>query len=639
MNTLCGFLEQCSTSPGLRIRHLSYKTETWTRAFNIYLTKSDSNKSKPLRRLLLTLGHLVSNHPVDTEKNLLLGIAISIVTRAIRKQDDHADIKPAIQVLEHFLSRGLIYATEVAQVERQEDFGRFRMMSMRSDNQNSDTEQGKVNQSVQTFAIRVLEWMRYPDCAPAVGRFLPAFFKSHEKHNDGAVHTSEDGGIPLWIKPLKQTLERHQGLLEVFEIHILPGLLLLGPRDIKSFLKTLPFDSIQSGNPGLSSVSDIQLCLLVAKIAKDSTLRKYFGQGQSTSLDSENLGISLLEHPSSIVRVAALSLLVSSSASSRPFCRRVLRRLQQCLPYFHIEVNAKPRNEFIALMKKLSMRLRGATMSLLRRGQDPNDLTEMQTSMPAHSIADYDGERPMRSGNAIEHALDEKLPFLEDHLAFRRWYMVFLLQELRPTASYQSHITALKILNFLMEQTMDIRNTPSKSNIDYLGALNEHLPKDLFLRALTELLLDPFDDVRQSANTVFDLYLSTNSMPHIGTSRGEIHGRADLIGPEAKSPVQRLDNEEQNRKVNHSIFVDLHEAEKKMRATGRADHADGFARLNYLLFATSGVMAEPAIWHQSRFLIVDRVISTLEQEVGIAKDDLLFAVSSRPLHGHLIALR
>lgn len=571
---------------------------------------------------------------------MLLGIAISIVTRAIRKQDDHADIKPAIQVLEHFLSRGLIYATEVAQVERPEDLGRFRMMSMRIDHQNSDTEQEQVNQSVQTFANRVLEWMRYPDCAPAVGRFLPAFFKSLEgNHSDGAVYASKDGGIPLWIKPLKQTLERQQGLLEVFEIHILPGLLLLGPSDIKAFLKTLPFDSIQSGNPGFSSVSDIQLCLLVAKIAEDSTLRKYFGQGQSTSLDSENLGISLLEHPSSSVRIAALSLLVSSSASSRPFCRRVLRRLQQCLPYFHIEVSAKPRNEFIALMKKLSMRLKGATTSLLRRGQDPNDLTGMQTSMPAHSVTEHDGERPVSSGNAIRQAPNEGSPFLEDHLAFRRWYLVFLLQELRPTASYQSHITALKILNFLTEQITDLRNTPSKSHIDYLGALNEHLPRGLFLRPLTELLLDPFDDVRQSANTVFDLYLSTNSMPHIGTSRGEIHGRADSIDPEAKNPAQGLDNEEQNRKVNHSIFVDLNEAEKKTRATGRADHADGFARLNDLLFTTSGVMAEPAIWHQSRFLIVDRVISTLEQEVGIAKDDLLFAVSSRPLHGHLIALR
>ena len=571
---------------------------------------------------------------------MLIGIAISIVTRAIRKQDDHADIKPAIQVLEHFLSRGLIYATEVAQVEKPEDFGRFRMMSMKSDNQNSDIEQEKVNQSVQTFAIRVLEWMRYPDCAPAVGRFLPAFFKSlEENHSDGAVHTSKDGGIPLWIKPLKETLEQHQGLLEVFEIHILPGLLLLGPRDIKSFLKTLPFDSIQSGNTGLDSVSDIQLCLLVAKIAKDSTLRKYFGQGQSTSFDSENLGISLLEHPSSIVRVAALSLLVSSSASSRPFCRRVLRRLQQCLPHFHIEVNAKPRNEFIALMKKLSMRLRGATMSLLRRVQDPNDLTEMQTSIPAHSVAEYDGERPMSSGNFIEHALDEELPFLEDHLAFRRWYIVFLLQELRPTASYQSHITTLKILNFLTEQTMDLRNTPSKSNIDYLGALNEYLPKGLLLRPLTELLLDPFDDVRQSANTVFDLHLSTNSLPQVGTSRGEIHDRADSIDPEARDPAQGLDNEEQNRKANHSLFVDLNEAEKRAGATGRADHADGFGRLNNLLFTTGGTMTEPATWHQSRFSIVDRVISTLEREVDTANDDLLFAVSSRPLHGHLIALR
>lgn len=581
----------------------------------------------------------MSKHRVDTDKNLLLGTAICIATRAIRKQHDLADIKPAIQALEHFISRGLICATEIAQVKRPEELGRLRMMSTK-DNQNPDDEQEQINLSVQEFAISVLEWMRYPDCAPAVGRFLPVFFKSlQKKQRDGAVYISKDDVIPLWISPLKQTLERHQGLLEVFEIHLLPGLLLLGPADIKAFLKTLPFDSIQRGDMGSSSVSDNQLCLLVAKTAEDSSLRKYFGHGQSTSLDSEKLGISLLEHSSSSVRIAALSLLVSSSASARPFCRRVLRSLRQCLPKFHVEVNAKSRNEVIALVKKLCMRLRGATMSLLRCGQDPNIMTEVQTSMAALSVANYDGEGPVSSENVIEQVLDEETPILEDHLAFRRWYMVFLLQELRPTASYQAHITALKILSFLTEQTIDFHNTLSKSHLDYFGALNEHIPRGLFLRSLTELLLDPFDDVRQSANTVFDLYLLTNSTPQMGISRSELHEQTDSDNSEAKNQAQELDDKEHNGKANHSIFINVNKAEKKTGSTGRADHADGFGRLNNLLFTTSGAIAKSASWHHSRYLIVDRVISTLEKEVGIAKDDLLFAVSCRPLHGHLIALR
>ena len=521
-----------------------------------------------------------------------------------------------------------------------EELGHIRMMSGKHGNQNPDIQQEEVNQSVQEIALQVLDWVQYPDCAPAVGRFLPVFFKSlEESHSASAVHTSREGVLPLWVYPVKQTLERNQELMEVFEIHILPGLLRLGPADVEAFLTILPFESIQRGDIRSSNISDIHLCLLVAQIAEDSSLRNYFGQGQSTRLDPEILGISLLEHSSSSVRVSALSLLVSSSVSARPFCRRILRHLRQCLPNFHVEANAKPRNEFIALMKKLCMRLRSATMSLSRRVQNSDTLTEKQRSITTPSVAEFDGEGPLNSRNVVEQALKETLPILEDHLAFRGWYMMFLLQELRPTASYQSHITALKILNFVMDQPVDLRNTPSKIRTDNFGTLYEDVPRSLFLRPLTELLLDPFDDVRQSANTVFDQHFLTNSAPQRGTSRRGVHDQAHSVDLEAENQAHELDNERHNRRVNHSIFVDLNKAEKKTGDTGRADHADGFGRLNSLLFTTSGAVAKPASWHESRYLIVERVISTLEKEVAIAKDDLLFAVSSRPLHGHLIALR
>ena len=603
---------------------------------SIYLTKSDNNKSKPLRGLLLILARLVAKHPVEEERDLLLGIASCVATRAIRKQEEFANIKPSLQVLEHFISKSLIGAAEIAQINKPEEFGTFRVKSMKKGNPASDTQQELVNQSVQNFALTVLEWMQYPDCAPTVGRFMPLFFKSFEGPQSESNYASKDGVIPLWIHPMKQRLERHPELLENFEIHILPGLLRLGPVDVKAFLKTLPFVTVQRGNIGPSSISDIQLCLLVAKTAEDPLLRKYFGQGQSTSLDLENLGISLLEHSSPSVRITALSLLVSSSASARPFSRRVLRRVQQCIPYFHVEVNAKPRNEFIALMRKLCVRLQGATMSLLRRGPQPATLKREQISPTALPVADFEGEAQVSAVNVIEQAQDEESHILEEHLAFRKWYMLFLLQELRPTASYQSHITALKILSFLREQINSLYTTFSKGHNDYFDALNEHLPRGLFLRPLTDLLSDPFDDVRQSAKSLFDIHLSTNTLPQIKKLQGKTNDEPNIAGQET---YNQADREEVHRDANHSILVDLNKAERKAGITGRADHADGFGRLNDLLYTTSGSLVQPAQWHQSRYLIVNRVISTLEREVEIAKDNLLLAVSSRPLHGHLIALR
>ena len=637
LNALCGFLEQCSTSSEYRTKALPYNVETWTRAFNIFVTKSDNNKPKPLRWLLLTLGGLIASHPVDADKDLLLGTAICTASRAIRKKLDTADVKPAIQVLEHFLTKDLISAAEIAQIKKPEELRNSRNASVNEDNQSHDTKQGQVNQSIQEFAISALEWVQYPDCAPTVGRFLPRFFNSlEESQSDSAVHLSKEAVRPLWISPVKQYLERHQGLLEVFGIHVLPGLLRLGPTHANAFLNLLPYQNIQRGNIGSSSIPDIQLCLLVAKTAEDPGLRNYFNQRHSSLLDTEDLGISLLEHSSSDVRIAALSLLVSSSASARPFRRRVLRRVRECIPHFHVEVNPKPRNEFIALIKKLCIRLRGATISLLECDQDPGTFNGEQTATSASPVASVDCEQPVRLMNTIEQAVDDVSRVLEEHLAFRKWYMVFLLRELHPTASYQSHITALKVLECLMGQDCACRNTSIKGQQDYIDSSNEDLPRGFFLRPLTELLLDPFDDVRQFADTALSIYLTTSSRPRISQSTGGVETKVGLVDQEAKN---QADNEVDDLSVNQSILSALNKAETIAGLTGRADHADGFGRLINVLYETAGTLAKPARWQQSCYSIVDHLLSTIEKEVDLAKEDLLIAVSSKPLHGRLIALR
>ena len=637
LNALCGFLEQCSNSSEYRIKALSYKAETWTRAFNIFVTKSANNKPKPLRWLLVTLGRLIASHPVDADKDLLLGTAICTASRAIRKEHDTADVKPAIQVLEHFLTKDLISTAEIAQIKKPEELRNSRNSSVNMDNQSHDTQQGQVNQSVKEFALSALEWVQYPDCAPAVGRLLPVLFTSlEESQSNSAVHISEEAVRPLWISPVKQYLERHQGLLEVFGIHVLPDLLRMGPTHVNAFLKILPFENIQRGNIGLSSIPDIQLCLLVAKTAEHPGLKKFFSQRHSRLLDAEDLGISLLEHSSSDVRIAALSLLLSSSASARPFSGRVLHRVRQCIPYFHVEVNPKPRNEFIALMKKLCMRVRDATISLLRRGQDPGTFNGEQTATAASPVASVNCEQPVSSMDTLEQAIDDVPRILEEHLAFRKWYMVFLLRELHPTASYQSHITALKVLECLMGQDCACRNTSMKGGQDYIDSLNEHLPRGLFLRPVTELLLDPFDDVRQYADTVLSLYLTTISSSRISKLAGEAEHKVGLVDREAKN---QADDEVDQPSVNQSIVSALNKAEKIAGLTGRADQADGFGRLTNILYETAGTLAKPARWHQSCYLIVDHLLSTIEEEVDIAKEDLLIAVSSKPLHGRLIALR
>ena len=587
----------------------------------------------------MTLTEILNKHEQDNLKSSLIGHVVSRATRAICGHPDTASIKPAIQALEHFVHVGLTTAQRVIDYAIKISGGsqaisEARTGSLMEVKTKSTTIQR--DEQVGSFAMSVLGWVQFPDCAPAAGRFLSIFFQSLNAESGGKAISDET--VPLWIYPVKQTINRHPELLEEFEHHVLPGLLVLSPTDTRAFLETLPLRDITRGNAGPDAAADIQLCLLIAKVAarlkirsgsageNESTLANGFANSrgrngteelESFSIDSEALACSHLEHPSASVRLSALSLLISSSVTSKPFTQRILEILRVCIPYFHLEVNPKARNEYIALMKKLCLRIRLAIMSLLRAHQTSIKFgfEESSTSKAVSVTEDTVACKPREQ-------------LLRAHLVFRKRYLLFLFHELRPTASYQSHITALKILHPLLGEDWASPVALSGGNYNYLNALDKGLPWNSFYQPLYDLLLDPFDDVRQSAALVIETCVQRDLAAYVpspaATTEEEIHEIDQTGEVTADAPI---------------LNIVLHMAEKKAKQTGRADHADGVGRLYELLYLSNRVIVESTKRHHSSFPILDRLISEIEKEVKIATDDLLQAIGNASLHGHLIALR
>ena len=639
LNALCGFIEQCDVSSVPELRDLSRSLGAWTKAFNIFLERSERHKTKPVRRLLLTLTQILNKHEYDNVTLSLIGHVVSRATRTICGQPDTASVKPAIQALEHFINVGLITGRQIVsyviKVSGGSQATSEAVMGSLLEGKNESTSVQR-HEAVESFAMSVLEWVQFPDCAPAAGRFFSTFFQS--LNTDSCDRASSDEIVPLWIYPVKQAINRHLELLEVFEHHVLPGLLTLSPTDTRTFLKTLPLRDLKRGTVGPDAATNIHLCFLIAKVA--ATLKLGSGSAgenentptkgaansrdqsgteepESFLTDSEALACSYLYHVSASVRLSALSLLISSSVTSKPFTQSVLETLRLCLPYFHIEVNAKARNEYIALMRKLCVRLERAIMSFLRAGYTSLKFgfDESSTSQP-ESV----------TNNTATWKPHEQL--LRSHIGFRKRYLLFLLHELRPTASYQSHITALKILHPLFEGESARRAALSRANYEHLNALDETLPMNLCHRALYDLLLDPFDDVRQWAAWVLELCIQKDlaalGSPLVGTLREKPDGvdqKGEIIADGAV------------------IDTELYMAEKKAELTGRADDADGVGRLYELLYTANQVTVEQTKRHHSSSAIMDRLITNTEKEVIIATDNLLHAIGNASLHGHLIALR
>lgn len=339
---------------------------------------------------------------------------------------------------------------------------------------------------------------------------------------------------------------------------------------------------------------------------------------------SQTLALGLLDHRSPMIRIHALSLLIRSKSQKEILGEQVLQKLKASLPYFHCEVESKTRNEFIALAQKLIMRVI-AVISSQNQAVEPCQpcadihrytlaLAQFKAGIPVVILPPEWTLTSREKDNAgcthPESRSTKKevmltAATLEHHVSFFRWYTSFLALELKSTATYQRHITALGILEHMQYKSPRTRSTCSpdpRSWIDEVGIMKCPSYTQALIRPLCDLMTDAFDDVRASAASCLFFVLESCSQPWI----------------------TRID-----------IPQKIHMAEQLMRATGRADHADGFARWCQLHCQIGPL----CLWPEGNAQALEHALASLQADVTIASSHLRTAVEHSPLHGHIIGLR
>lgn len=318
---------------------------------------------------------------------------------------------------------------------------------------------------------------------------------------------------------------------------------------------------------------------------------------------SQCISHRLLLHVSSSVRIAALRLFIDVASSTKPLTRDVLLALQQKLPHFHGETDSRARNEFVSAIKKLFSRLQGIIPRLNK----------------------VEGVFPIPSEISMARFNTRSSGPLEDHFKFLTWYFSFLLGELQPVASYQRHISALKVMQQLSNSGVHKYLQHRRAIIAASSGGEE--PQYSFhdsslFRLLLDLIVDPFDDVRSAAAALVQAFPKRmRSDP--GSANSDM-----LSGAHGGHRQERL-----------TVSLTLQRAEALMRRTGRADCADGVGRLYDVLYGFQDLAMAPADCHRERGDIMRILIANLESDVKVAQSDLQQAILSAPLHGYLIALR
>ena len=149
------------------------------------------------------------------------------------------------------------------------------------------------------------------------------------------------------------------------------------------------------------------------------------------------LVLQLLSHRSSKVRIQALEFVVSTYKVPHHIDQDVLKHVLRSMDGFHSETEPQARTDFVDAIKILFSRIES---SVHRLDKEAADMEKLQTDTGQNSSAYL--------------TCETKREYLN---VFVRGYSRLLQAGLQLSASYQQHISCLKIMEYLVSATGDIK--------------------------------------------------------------------------------------------------------------------------------------------------------------------------------------
>lgn len=592
---LCGFVEQASKSQSADIQQWAFSYDVVEKLFTFYIEWNEYDHHRSMRLVLDLIAHLLQKNPqleqsAATKKTLLDNLISIIVGRSTKPV-----AKSAIKTVEHFVSKN-VFALE--------DIRKCYQVYYEGTETNPLFVWG-------SFVSHLFNWMRLHFVSPAAGKFIVCLYRYLRQGNDGP---SAVPSVDVWHWWLLDFLNKEPLLVERIKNYIFIPLFKLDRPETLLFLQRM--NELRPVSETSKEAVDTAALLQLAALETGKKVGlvdepALSGDAESLKDDSciilhEKVLESVLAHPSHEVRSLAFSILITSPSTTKPYSSTALDLLKKHIGAFFADADAKFRVDISAGARDMFKRIRGAIVVLKR--SIPRARAKAEKAKLAGKLGDAavntSGPVLYRT-NLISLPEAQLVECLEYHERFLKWYLSFLCDELIPTASYQRHIASLKALGSifrLQSENAKTWETPDEQELFF------DVFDDKWMRALFDLLMDPFDDVRNATSIVLRSLFGNPRFRKFSLSKDSDITNAcqDLVSFSAK-------------------------ANELARRTSRADHADGVARISQLLYNFLGDQKQ-------RLALLDQLISELDRKITLAETDLGRAVLDVPVHGDFAAL-
>ncbi|KAK6207536.1 HEAT repeat protein [Colletotrichum tabaci] len=589
---LCGFVEQSSKSDKPALRQWAFSDQPSLRLFNFFIKWNETEQHRSMKLVLDLLPSLIRRNPdravADAVKTTVLDTLISI----IGPQSTKPLLKSSLKAMDHFASKSVFTVEDIADSYRR---------TQPSCSWESDIALW------QDFFGQMLDWMTMHYVCPTAGKFIVTIFRALRQRslkNPQAAGT-EQFSVETWLRWVQAAISKTPSLLEGIKTYVFLPLFKDERKDSVQILEQINSMWSASGSAVAELNTLAQLNLAVLEVGKKVGMVEEPGaiyREESSSVVLEETVLErVLSHPSHELRSLALSLIIASPSTTRPYSPVALRLLQIHLPTYFSESDAKFRMEVLSKLKDMFKRNRGAIFILHK------SLARLKAfdGAAAANGAPKAPPKPPKQANHRTNILfwpeDKLRESLKQHEEFLAWYIGFLRSELIPTASFQRHFTSLRAVAFILKLEADLAKTWETEEDETLFF---SLFDEKWTRTLLDLIMDPFDDVRENATGVLKSLFADERFKCLVGTRG----------------------------VSPTLEEFLLRAEDIARKTARADHADGVARTNELLFR----------FYDGRDVQVahiSKLADLLENKLTFAEADLGNAVLEAPVHGYFASLR
>ncbi|KAL5444724.1 hypothetical protein PMIN07_003330 [Paraphaeosphaeria minitans] len=608
-NILCTILERCQAMELQYVQDAILDDSIWSRAFKIYLEKSDGAKGKSVRQVLVTLTSILLRNQSPRAFELQEWAIFNLVD-IICLRKDRSKVKPALQGLAHFIQK------DIATIPR--------LMAIHANIVGNTSGSSIAGPDIQPLFSALLAWIVHHDTSLSAGHVVKNFLAQLRRTSHQDPSTVYDSVASVWMKPVVECLHQWPDRIQEVKTHVFPHCFLPNVEEYVHFLSYLHFSRhVDSKGPipealsaylieinVLDDFEEFRILLAAIQTGKelgvlkdtDYRIQKTIEIEQDALILPDDIFGGWLSHMESEVRLAGLFLCVYSTNVTRTITGGIFKYLQKNLLHLHTDPDVNFRRELISYIQRLFNRLRGSTATLaksrnetLGKGEDRLPFPKGATNRPKSSTA--------------------KDPLVES-LHFIIWYLGFIEGEIRSDAAYQRRITGLRALMVVIKSGVDPRVPHHFLSKGAQGQLHwaHGLPLANFglIRKLMDMMLDPFDDVRDTSVNILHILFETMS-------------------------------EEEKRNMLSMLPPFIKRAEATMLRTGRADHADGLARAYALYHSCVPTSVETREPSSVPVLIKIDVIRSLNRQLKktleIARDDLAEAVNGRPVHGIFAAIR